>query len=581
MSELTGAEVILRALKDHSVDHIFGYPGGAVLPLYDELFKSNDAPKHILVRHEQGAAHAAEGYARSTGKPGVLLVTSGPGATNAVTGLTDAMMDSIPLVCISGQVPTHLIGTDAFQEADTVGITRACTKHNWLVKDPNDLAKVIHEAFHVATSGRPGPVVVDVPKDIQFADAKYYPPIEFKNENYKPQLKPDMRFIDEAIELMANSRKPVFYTGGGVINSGPEASHLLKELALLTGFPVTSTLMGLGAFPSEESNWLGMLGMHGTYEANLAMNECDLLINIGARFDDRVTGRLDAFSPNSKKIHVDIDPSSINKTVPIDVPILGDCAYALEGLLLKWKSKGHKVNLDSWYKKINDWRKKDSLSYKNSSDSIKPQFAVERLYELTKEKDTFITTEVGQHQMWAAQHYKFNKPNRWMTSGGLGTMGYGLPAAIGVQAAHPESLVIDIAGEASVLMNMQEMSTAVQHKLPIKIFIINNQYMGMVRQWQELLHGGRYSHSYTDSLPDFVKLAEAYGCLGVRASSPDELDKKIEEMLNYDGPVIFDCVVDQDENCYPMIPSGAAHNEMLLSKDKDNKEVSDEGKVLI
>ena len=581
MSELTGAEVILRALKDHSVDHIFGYPGGAVLPLYDELFKSNDAPKHILVRHEQGAAHAAEGYARSTGKPGVLLVTSGPGATNAVTGLTDAMMDSIPLVCISGQVPTHLIGTDAFQEADTVGITRACTKHNWLVKDPNDLAKVIHEAFHVATSGRPGPVVVDIPKDIQFADAKYYPPIEFKNENYKPQLKPDMRFIDEAIELMANSKKPVFYTGGGVINSGPEASHLLKELALLTGFPVTSTLMGLGAFPSEESNWLGMLGMHGTYEANLAMNECDLLINIGARFDDRVTGRLDAFSPNSKKIHVDIDPSSINKTVPIDVPILGDCAYALEGLLLKWKSKGHKVNLDSWYKKINDWRKKDSLSYKNSSDSIKPQFAIERLYEFTKEKDTFITTEVGQHQMWAAQHYKFNKPNRWMTSGGLGTMGYGLPAAIGVQAAHPESLVIDIAGEASVLMNMQEMSTAVQHKLPIKIFIINNQYMGMVRQWQELLHGGRYSHSYTDSLPDFVKLAEAYGCLGVRASSPDELDKKIEEMLNYDGPVIFDCVVDQDENCYPMIPSGAAHNEMLLSKDKDNKEVSDEGKVLI
>ena len=380
MSELTGAEVILRALKDHSVDHIFGYPGGAVLPLYDELFKSNDAPKHILVRHEQGAAHAAEGYARSTGKPGVLLVTSGPGATNAVTGLTDAMMDSIPLVCISGQVPTHLIGTDAFQEADTVGITRACTKHNWLVKDPNDLAKVIHEAFHVATSGRPGPVVVDVPKDIQFADAKYYPPIEFKNENYKPQLKPDMRFIDEAIELMANSKKPVFYTGGGVINSGPEASHLLKELAFLTGFPVTSTLMGLGAFPSEESNWLGMLGMHGTYEANLAMNECDLLINIGARFDDRVTGRLDAFSPNSKKIHVDIDPSSINKTVPIDVPILGDCAYALEGLLLKWKSKGHKVNLDSWYKKINDWRKKDSLSYKNSSDSIKPQFAIERLY---------------------------------------------------------------------------------------------------------------------------------------------------------------------------------------------------------
>ncbi len=581
MVELTGAEVILKALKDHSVEHVFGYPGGAVLPLYDELFKSNDSPHHILVRHEQGAAHAAEGYARSTGRPGVLIVTSGPGATNAVTGLTDAMMDSIPIVCISGQVPTHLIGTDAFQEADTVGITRACTKHNWLVKDPNDLARIIHEAFHVATSGRPGPVVVDIPKDIQFADAKYLPPADIKNDNYRPQVKPDMRFIDEAIELMASSKRPIFYTGGGVINSGPEASHLLKELVLLTGFPITSTLMGLGAFPSDEKNWLGMLGMHGTYEANLAMNECDLLINIGARFDDRVTGRLDAFSPNSKKIHVDIDPSSMNKTVPIDIPILGDCAHALEGLLLKWKSKGHKVKIDDWIKKIEIWRKKKSLNYKKSDDTIKPQYAVERLYELTKDKDAFITTEVGQHQMWAAQYYKFNKPNRWMTSGGLGTMGYGLPAAIGVQVAHPKSLVIDIAGEASILMNMQEMSTAVQHKLPVKIFILNNQYMGMVRQWQELLHGGRYSHSYTDSLPDFVKLAEAYGCFGVRASNPKELDKKIKEMLDYDGPVIFDCVVDQDENCYPMIPSGAAHNEMLLGENDDNPEVSDEGKVLI
>ncbi len=581
MVELTGAEVILKALKDHSVEHIFGYPGGAVLPLYDELFKSNDTPNHILVRHEQGAAHAAEGYARSTGRPGVLIVTSGPGATNAVTGLTDAMMDSIPIVCISGQVPTHLIGTDAFQEADTVGITRACTKHNWLVKDPNDLARVIHEAFHVATSGRPGPVVIDIPKDIQFADAKYLPPADIKNDNYKPQVKPDMQSIDEAIELMANSKRPIFYTGGGVINSGPEASHLLKELVLLTGFPITSTLMGLGAFPSDEKNWLGMLGMHGTYEANLAMNECDLLINIGARFDDRVTGRLDAFSPNSKKIHVDIDPSSMNKTVPIDVPILGDCAHALEGLLLKWRSKGHKVKINDWIEKIEIWRKKKSLNYKKSDDTIKPQYAVERLYELTKDKDTFITTEVGQHQMWAAQYYKFNKPTRWMTSGGLGTMGYGLPAAIGVQVAHPKSLVIDIAGEASILMNMQEMSTAVQHKLPVKIFILNNQYMGMVRQWQELLHGGRYSHSYTDSLPDFVKLAEAYGCLGVRASNPKELDKRIKEMLDYDGPVIFDCVVDQDENCYPMIPSGAAHNEMLLGEGDDNPEVSDEGKVLI
>ena len=581
MTELIGAQVVIKALNDQSVDHIFGYPGGAVLPLYDELFKNNNAPQHILVRHEQGAVHAAEGYARSTGRPGVVLVTSGPGATNAITGLTDAMMDSVPIVCITGQVPTHLIGTDAFQEADTIGITRACTKHNWLVKDPNDLARVIHEAFHVATSGRPGPVVVDIPKDIQFADAKYVPPAELKYENYKPQVKPNTANVEEAIELMGNAKRPIFYTGGGVINSGPEASHLLKELVLLTGFPITSTLMGLGAFPSNNKNWLGMLGMHGTYEANLAMNKCDLLINIGARFDDRVTGRLEAFSPLSKKIHIDIDPSSINKTVPVDVPIVADCAYALESMLMLWKSKGHKVDTNDWFDKINEWRKKNSLDFKNSTKLIKPQFAVQRLYELTKDKDVFITTEVGQHQMWAAQHYHFNEPNRWMTSGGLGTMGYGFPAAIGVQVAHPKSLVIDIAGEASILMNIQELSTAIQHKLPVKIFILNNQYMGMVRQWQELLHGGRYSHSYTDSLPDFVKLAEAYGAQGIRAEKPGELDEKIIEMIDSDLPVIFDCVVDQNENCYPMIPAGAAHNEMLLGEKEDDHEVSDEGKVLI
>lgn len=581
MTELVGAQVVIKALNDQSVDHIFGYPGGAVLPLYDELFKNNNAPQHILVRHEQGAVHAAEGYARSTGRPGVVLVTSGPGATNAITGLTDAMMDSVPIVCITGQVPTHLIGTDAFQEADTIGITRACTKHNWLVKDPNDLARAIHEAFHVATSGRPGPVVVDIPKDIQFADAKYVPPAELKYENYKPQVKPNTANVEEAIELMGNAKRPIFYTGGGVINSGPEASHLLKELVLLTGFPITSTLMGLGAFPSNNKNWLGMLGMHGTYEANLAMNKCDLLINIGARFDDRVTGRLEAFSPLSKKIHIDIDPSSINKTVPVDVPIVADCAYALESMLMLWKSKGHKVDTKDWFDQINEWRKKNSLDFKNSTKLIKPQFAVQRLYELTKDKDVFITTEVGQHQMWAAQHYHFNEPNRWMTSGGLGTMGYGFPAAIGVQVAHPKSLVIDIAGEASILMNIQELSTAIQHKLPVKIFILNNQYMGMVRQWQELLHGGRYSHSYTDSLPDFVKLAEAYGAQGIRAEKPGELDEKIIEMIDSDLPVIFDCVVDQNENCYPMIPAGAAHNEMLLGEKEDDHEVSDEGKVLI
>ena len=581
MTKMTGAEVIVKALKEHGVDHIFGYPGGAVLPLYDELFKSNDSPEHILVRHEQGAVHAAEGYARSSGKPGVVLVTSGPGATNAVTGLTDALMDSIPLVCISGQVPSHLIGTDAFQESDTVGITRPCTKHNWLVRRSEDLAKTIHLAFLVATTGRPGPVLIDIPKDVQFADAEYCSMDEVEHPSYKPVIKPEISEIEQAVELMSKAQSPIFYTGGGVINSGPEASHLLRELVTTTGFPITSTLMGLGAFPASDDKWLGMLGMHGTYEANMAMHDCDLIINVGARFDDRVTGRLDAFSPNSKKIHIDIDPTSINKTIDVDVSVIGDCAHVLENLLIFWKSKGLKTDTLKWWEQINEWRQKKSLNYSKSKKIIKPQFAIERLYELTKDRDTYITTEVGQHQMWAAQHYHFAEPNRWMTSGGLGTMGYGLPAAIGTQVAFPKSTVIDIAGEASVLMNMQELSTAVQHKLPVKIFILNNQYMGMVRQWQELLHGGRYSHSYTDSLPDFVKLAEAYGAHGVRAQSPDELDSKINEMLDSDLPVLFDCVVDKDENCYPMIPSGAAHNEMLFNDDGISMEVGDEGKVLI
>ena len=581
MTKMTGAEVIVKALKEHGVDHIFGYPGGAVLPLYDELFKSDDSPEHILVRHEQGAVHAAEGYARSSGKPGVVLVTSGPGATNAVTGLTDALMDSIPLVCISGQVPSHLIGTDAFQESDTVGITRPCTKHNWLVRRPEDLAKTIHLAFLVATTGRPGPVLIDVPKDVQFADAEYCSRDEVEHPSYKPVVKPEISEIEEAVELMSKAKNPVFYTGGGVINSGPEASHLLRELVSATGFPITSTLMGLGAFPADDEKWLGMLGMHGTYEANMAMHGCDLIINVGARFDDRVTGRLDAFSPNSKKIHIDIDPTSINKTIDVDVSVIGDCAHVLENILILWKSKGLKINTLKWWDQINEWRKKKSLSYSKSKETIKPQYAIERLYELTKNKDTYISTEVGQHQMWAAQHYHFVEPNRWMTSGGLGTMGYGLPAAIGTQVAFPKATVVDIAGEASILMNMQELSTAVQHKLPVKVFIINNQYMGMVRQWQELLHGGRYSHSYSESLPDFVKLAEAYGAHGVRAQTPDELDAKINEMLDSDLPVLFDCVVDKDENCYPMIPSGAAHNEMLFNDDGIDMEVGDEGKVLI
>jgi acetolactate synthase-1/2/3 large subunit len=582
---MTGAEMVIEALADQGAEHLFGYPGGAVLPIYDALFQQ-DKVRHILVRHEQGAVHAAEGYARSTGKVGCVLVTSGPGATNAVTGLTDALMDSIPIVCLTGQVPTHLIGNDAFQECDTVGITRPCTKHNYLVKNVADLPRVLHEAFHIAKSGRPGPVVVDIPKDIQFAKGLYSRPKEFQHKGYRPKLKGDLERIKAAIELMRDAKRPLFYTGGGIINSGPEASHFLRELVKLTGFPITSTLMGLGAYPAADPQWLGMLGMHGTYEANLSMHDCDVMICIGARFDDRITGRLDAFSPGSKKIHVDIDPSSINKNVKVDIPIIGDCAHVLEDMVRLWRSgamHADKKALDAWWKQIETWRSRRSLAYKNSNEIIKPQYAIQRLYELTKDRDTYITTEVGQHQMWAAQFYRFEEPNRWMTSGGLGTMGYGLPAAVGVQLAHPNSLVIDIAGEASVLMTMQEMSTAVQHDLPIKIFVINNQYMGMVRQWQELLHGGRYAHSYTEALPDFVKLAEAYHAVGIRCEQPGDLDGAIREMIGVKKPVIFDCVVDPNENCFPMIPSGRAHNEMLLGDATVSIEdaITEEGKVMV
>ncbi|WP_457089830.1 acetolactate synthase 3 large subunit [Microvirga sp. P5_D2] len=568
MSEtMTGAEMVIQALHDQGVEHIFGYPGGAVLPIYDALFHQEKV-RHVLVRHEQGAVHAAEGYARSSGKPGVVLVTSGPGATNAITGLADAMMDSIPLVCITGQVPTHLIGSDAFQECDTVGITRHCTKHNYLVKSIEDLPRVLHEAFYVAQNGRPGPVVVDLPKDIQFKTGTYARPLSNQHKTYRPTVKGDMDHIRAAIELMANAKRPVFYTGGGVVNSGPNAAALLRELVQLTNFPITSTLMGLGAYPASGKHWLGMLGMHGTYEANLAMHECDVMINIGARFDDRITGRLDAFSPYSKRIHVDIDPSSINKTVKVDIPIVGDCAHVLEDMVRLWRQgakQADKVELKEWWDKIEGWRSRNCLAFRNSTETIKPQHAIQRLYELTKDRETYITTEVGQHQMWAAQYYRFDEPNRWMTSGGHGTMGYGLPAAVGAQLAHPDALVIDIAGEASIQMMLQEMSTALQYGLPIKVFILNNEYMGMVRQWQELLHGGRYSQSYSESLPDFVKLAEAYGGVGIRCDNPGDLDAKILEMINVNRPVIFDCLVDKTENCFPMIPSGKAHNEMLLN----------------
>ncbi len=584
-AQMNGAEILLKALTDQGVEVVFGYPGGAVLPIYDALFQQK-AIRHILVRQEGGAVHAAEGYARSTGKVGVVLVTSGPGATNAVTGLTDALMDSIPVICLTGQVPTHLIGNDAFQEADTTGITRPCTKHNYLVKDVNDLSRVVHEAFYVATTGRPGPVVIDLPKDVLQNKGIYKgAAASEEHRSYRPQVRAEADAIDQAVELIANAKRPIFYTGGGVINSGNVASKLLTEFVKLTGYPITNTLMGLGAYPGSDPQFIGMLGMHGTYEANLAMYNCDVMINVGARFDDRVTGKIAEFSPKSKKIHIDIDPSSINKNVLVDLPLVGDVATVLRQIMKRWKDGGHKTDkkaLAAWWKQIALWRARDCLSYEQSKKIIKPQYALQRLQELTKHRDTYITTEVGQHQMWAAQFLKFESPRHWMTSGGLGTMGYGLPAAIGAQVAHPKALVIDVAGEASIMMNIQELSTARQYRLPVKVFILNNQYMGMVRQWQELLHGSRYSESYMESLPDFVKLAESFGGVGLRATKPEELDGVIEQMLATDNFVIADIMVDQTENVFPMIPSGAAHYDMLLGPaDKAARPVSEEGMVLV
>ena len=581
--QMTGAQIVLRALADQGVDVVFGYPGGAVLPIYDEIYKQ-DVFRHILVRHEQGAVHAAEGYARSTGRPGVVLVTSGPGATNAVTGLADALMDSVPLVCLTGQVATDMIGNDAFQEADTVGITRPVTKHNYLVKDVDKLSRVIHEAFHVATKGRPGPVVVDLPKDVQMASGHYVGPTNMRHASYNPRTEGDPDSIARAVDMIAGAKKPVFYIGGGVINSGPTASERLRELVRLTGYPITSTLMGLGAYPASDKQFLGMLGMHGTFEANNAMHDCDVMICVGARFDDRVTSKIEAFSPSSRKIHIDIDRSSINKRVPVDIAIVGDAASVLEAMIDVWKAGEYAVRkraLSEWWAQIEIWRARECLKYRQNGDTIMPQYALERLFALTRDRDPYITTEVGQHQMWAAQFFGFEHPNRFMTSGGLGTMGYGLPAAVGVQVAHPEALVIDIAGEASVLMTIQEMSTAAQYRLPIKIFIMNNEYMGMVRQWQDLTYGGRYSESYTAALPDFVKLAESFGALGLRAEKPEELDEVIEQMIASDKAVIVDCRIDKLENCFPMIPAGAPHNRMLLGPEDVSGDLADSGTAVV
>ncbi len=583
--QMTGAKIVIQALIDQGVTDVFGYPGGAILPVYDELFQQNHV-RHILVRQEGGAVHAAEGYARSTGKVGVVVVTSGPGATNAVTGIADALMDSVPLVILCGQVPTHLIGNDAFQECDTTGVTRPVTKHNYLVKSTDQLARTIHEAFYVARSGRPGPVLIDLPKDVQFGTGPYVPPTDVVHKTYRPKTRGDRQQIEQAVAMIAEAKRPVFYCGGGVINSGTRACELLTEFVRMTGYPITLTLMGLGAYPASDHQFLGMLGMHGTYEANLTMHGCDTMIAIGSRFDDRVTGRINAFAPDALKIHVDIDPSSVNKNVMVDLGIIGDVADVLEQMIEVWKARGYQSDkraLDTWWKQIDHWRGRNSLAFLQSSEVIKPQYAIQRLYELTKGRDdVYITTEVGQHQMWAAQHFKFEKPLHWMTSGGLGTMGYGLPAAMGVQLAHPDALVVDIAGEASIMMNIQELSTLSQYRLPVKVFILNNEYMGMVRQWQELLHGGRYSETYMSSLPDFVKLADAYGAVGLRAEKVDQLDDVIKEMISVNRTVIADIRVDKAENCFPMIPSGAAHNEMLLGPaDQAEQPISEDGMVLV
>ena len=582
---MTGAQIILKALKDQGVEVVFGYPGGAVLPIYDALFQQNDI-RHILVRHEQAAVHAAEGYARSTGKVGCVLVTSGPGATNAVTGLTDALLDSVPLVCLCGQVPTHLIGNDAFQEADTTGITRSCTKHNYLVKDVKNLARTLHEAFYVARSGRPGPVLLDIPKDVQFNEGPYITPQQVSHKSYKPQVKPEIAKVEEAVEMLAGARRPIFYVGGGVVNSGVEACKLLTQLVRMTGYPCTTTLMGLGAFPASDPQFLGMLGMHGTYEANLSMHGCDVMVAVGARFDDRVTGKIADFAPGSKKIHIDIDPSSINKNVRVDLSVIGDAGKVLEEMIRLWKERTKRPDgaaLKDWWAQINTWRKRDCLRYAKSDKIIKPQYALERLQAAIKDKDHYITTEVGQHQMWAAQFLPFDEPFRWLTSGGLGTMGYGLPSSIGVQIAHPEALVVGISGDASIMMNIQEMATAVQYGAPIKVFVLNNGYMGMVRQWQELLHGSRYSQSHFEGWqPDFVKLAEAFGAVGLRATKVSELDGVIKKMIESPGPVIADIVVDPGENCFPMIPGGKAHNDMLLGPaDKPESATPEDGMVLV